>query len=525
MRARTQPPEADDAPQIADDGSSAAADALAEESKQLVVGGATVVVATLLAQALSMGLTLWIARLLGPDDYGLIALAFSVLIPLAAVASLGLSPTLIRFIPVHLGNNDNAKVAGVIASSLLMSSVASITIMLLTMLLAGPLSNIVFSEPRLVPVLRVMALTLPLMVLSGNALAATRGSKVMTFDAIVQVTSPLFRLIGWVVGLLLVTNLLWAAVGATVFQWLMAAILSLGFAWWVFRGYFGDGIQWSFRTLWVYSAPLILSSLMYTLAPRMDRLVLGVVGDTTVVGIYSLAASFMVILKLAHSSIVKTFLPVAADAYNRVSHERARSLYVNVTRWDTRLTFALVVTSMLFAQELLVILGEEYAPALLPFMILSASVYIATLVGPAGAFFQMTNRQRVEATNAIAFFVISPAIQLLFAQWLGWIGVAVGVLVVAILLAVVQVFELKKLYGFHPFQPRYGLYVLLTLAAVVVCGVIGLQQTLAARIATFAIVALSFVGYIYFTREPGDIYLYNLVTDRLFRRKEQAVPE
>lgn len=500
----------------------AGAGLLANESRQLAKGGATVVTATLLAQALSMAATLWIARRLGAGDYGLLSLAMSLVVPLAALASLGLGKTLLRFLPVHIGNKDDARVAGVISSSLLMAGAASIAVALITIALAEPIANVVFSEPRLTPVLRVLALAIPLIVLTENALAATRGSKVMLFDAIVQVAGPLFRLVAWAAGLLVVANLLWAAVDATLVQWLLSAALALGFVYWLYRSYFGRGIVWSFRELWIYSAPLILSTLMYTLAPRLDRLVLGVVGDTNAVGVYSLAASLVVVLNLIHASIVKTFLPVVADAHNRVSAERARSLYIAVTRWDTRLTFAIAATSILLAPEILWLLGESYAEALLPFIILAIAVFVGTIPGPTGAFLQMTNHQRVEAGNALAFFVLSPIIQFTLAQWLGWIGVAVGVLVVAILLNVVQVVEIYRIYGFQPIRQDHLVFVLLACAAIIVCAFAAARQDLAVRLGLLVLLAAGFALFLYVSRTPSDTYLFGLVTERLRRGSKET---
>lgn len=494
---------------------------LADESRQLATGGATVVVATLVAQALSMVVTLWIARRLGPDDYGLLSLATSLILPLSAVASLGLGRTLVRFLPVHIGNKDDAQVAGVISSSLVMTTAASMLVALVTILLAEPIAEVVFSDPRLTPVLRVMALSVPLIVLTNNALAATRGSKVMVFDAIVQIAGPIFKTVAWAVGLLVVANLLWAAVGATLVQWLLSAILAVGFAYWLYKGYFGKGIDWSFKPLWIYSYPLILSTLMYTLAPRMDRLVLGVVADTRSVGIYSLAASLVVILNLAHASVVKTFLPIVADAHNRVSPERAQSLYIFVTRWDSRLTFAIVAASILIAPEMLAVLGPSYAEALVPFIILALGVYISTIPGPTGAFLQMTNHQRVDAANAVAFFVISPLIQFGLALWLGWIGVAVGVLVVAIVLNVVQTVEIYQIYHFHPFQQGHLLFSILSMAILIVCALAGVRQDLIVRLALFALVAVGFLAYLYIDRSPDDALFMETIRDRLGRRRHK----
>lgn len=486
---------------------------LASESKDIAKGGAIVVLGTLFAQVLGMAATLWIARVLGPDQYGLLSLASSVLLPLASLAVLGLPNTLVRFIPVHIGNKEDEELAGVLSSAFVMATVASLLITAGVVVLAPLISNVIFSEPRLTPVLRVLSLSIPLMVAANLATAATRGTRVMHFSAIVQVAGPLFRILAWGAGLLLLTNLLDAAIIATLLQSLFPALLALIFAYWIFRGYFGNGIRWSFRPLWVYSAPLILSTLMYSIAPRVDRLVLGMVSDTRAVGVYSVAVSLIFILTLVHGSVVKTFSPVVADAYNRVSVERAKKLYIAVTRWDARLTYVAVVGALLIAPEILGVLGESYAEAQLPFVILAVAVYVGTIPGPTGALLQMTNRQRVEAANAIIFLVLSPVVQLALAAWLGWIGVAVGVLVMAVVLNVIQVVEIRHFYSFDPFKQDHLLFTILSAGLVLLSALASLQQDLPVRIALLGLIAGSFSAFVYLTRTPDDASLFRMIIE------------
>lgn len=204
-------------------------------------------------------------------------------------------------------------------------------------------------------------------------------------------------------------------------------------------------------------------------------------------------------------------MPVVADAHNRVSTERAQMLYVAVTRWDSRLTFIGVAFAILLAQELLGILGERYSEALLPFVILAVSVFIGTLPGPTGAYLQMTNRQRVEAINATVFFILAPAVQIALALWLGWIGVAIGVLVMAVVINLVQIAEIYHLYGFHPFQRDHLLFTGLAIGIVAICGVVGVNLALVQRLLVLTAVFAGFLIFVYLFRTSSDEFLLNTV--------------
>jgi O-antigen/teichoic acid export membrane protein len=250
---------------------------------------------------------------------------------------------------------------------------------------------------------------------------------------------------------------------------------------------------------------------MYALSPRIDRLLLGVVADVRTVGVYSAAASLIMILKLIHSSITMTFSPIVADAYNRVSVNRAKRLYVMVTRWDARLTFLVVLVSVMLANELLWLFGNQYSEALAPFLILSISVFITTIPGPTGAFLQMTNRQRIDALNALLFFIISPLLQILFVQLLGWIGVAFGVLAAAIIINAIQVGEIKYYYQFHPFRKDHLIFSIAASVVLVLGAIISLEYALPFRLLSLGAILVGFFVFLYHQRTPNDEMLLKMM--------------
>jgi O-antigen/teichoic acid export membrane protein len=123
----------------------------------------------------------------------------------------------------------------------------------------------------------------------------------------------------------------------------------------------------------------------------------------------------------------------------------------------------------------------------------------------------MTNRQRVDAANALLFFIISPLIQLLFARWLGWIGVAIGVLATVVIINSLQVIEIRHFYRFHPFQRDHLIFTIGSIVIVVLAAFISQGFDLPFRIAILGGVLVGFLIYVYIQRTPNDIMFFEML--------------
>ena len=483
----------------------------------VVRGGSIVLASTLMAQALTLLSTIWVARVLGPSNYGMLSLTMSVVFPLVALATAGLGVAVVRFIPEYLGRGERSRVGAILFSSMTLVVGISTVVTAILWGLAPILANRVFQDPILVSALRIGSIGIPAIATVQVAAAATRGLKTMRYDAIIRLIRPVLHLVSFGVLLWVSVKLLAAGLIATAISWWLTAFVSLFLCGYAFKRFPLVRSGYVFRMLIVYSAPLLLSNLMYAISPRIDRLVLGVVADATAIGLYSAAANVIVILKLLHVSLVKVFSPMVSDMYNRGSRTRAQRLYLAVTKWDTLLTFCAVASALLLAQEILLLFGDRYVEALIPFTVLAAGVYMGTVVGPSGAFLRMTNRQGLDAINAVVFLVVSPVLQFAFAYWLGWTGVAFGVVASAFVLNLVQVVEIRRSYGFQPFQGIYVRLVILTAVAILISGVVGLNSELPIRVLTLIAVLSIVLAYAYANLAPEEEAMLDLLASRTKR--------
>ena len=118
----------------------------------------------------------------------------------------------------------------------------------------------------------------------------------------------------------------------------------------------------------------------------------------------------------------------------------------------------------------------------------------------------VTDRQNIEALNALLTLVISIVCQIILGRWFGMIGIALGVLAATVFLNVIQAAEIWWFYGFQPFQNGHSAFSLLSLAYLALVIYAVLQIPFWGRLLVLGFVLASFSGFIYFFRR-NDIRL------------------
>ncbi len=480
-----------------------------EAASAVATNGAIALLGTLLAQGFSVVTTLWIARTLGADAYGVFVLAQSIINIALPLVALGLPTTVIRFLPVHIAKQQMTMVKGILYSSTIISGITGVVGALVVFYAAPIIAMQIFREPRLIMPLRYLAPLILFISLAELFKAILRSLKVTKYDATINVLRPTIQLGGW--SILLNTTI--SHLNAATFSYMLGNIAGL-FAGAVyinqnFRKVFVEKTEWCFSLLIRYSLPIISSSFLYAIAPRIDRFMLGTQVDSQAVGVYSVAASLAIYVNFFHSSIVTAFTPMIADTFHRVSVEEAKGLYIKVTEWDAQLTLSIVFTLILFGQDILGFIGNEFSNAFFPLALLSISMYISTLTGPSGPFLTMTNHQKIEALNALFMVVITVIFQFLLGWQWGMIGVAVGFLLSAVLLNIIQIIEIVWLYNFSPFSFPYLVFcVVSTLGLGAVTYMAG-QAALDIRILAFSIISALYLIYMYIRYRIEFWNIYN----------------
>lgn len=324
-------------------------------------------------------------RLLSPYEFGLLNLALPLQFFVVVLASSGIAPSLAKFIAEENARGELRRRDEYAASSLLYYTLFG-AVLGGAFFAAAPLLGEVFSEPELVPTIRISALALPF----GFAFAAVSG----VLQGLGRFGTLSFLLTGQQVLRILIALLLILLVSATAKGAILGSTLGFALAslsaYLLLRGSISMARRSfeAFRRVLAFSIPVSVTSVAAFALAYVDILLLGVFQPPQEVGIYS-AASPTSRLGLAFASaLTAVLLPRVASlkAGNSTSEIRA-----NVKRSYAMLLpllGAITVVALVFAEPIIVLLfGSAYAEAANPFRILSVgSLFYGMFTVNSGVF-------------------------------------------------------------------------------------------------------------------------------------------
>lgn len=238
------------------------------------LGGARVA-----SNLLGAGAILVLARLLTPEDFGIVAIATAILTVVQSCTELSLNNALIQKDEVERSHIDTAWT---------MALIRSIIICLFFAIAAWPLS-LVYSNAEMVPVFIVSGVTGAMIGLQNPHIWLA--TKKMSFKslALVQFSQKAVG-IALAIILALILKSYWAIIAGNAFGAVAAAALS-----YVLVPY---RPRWSLRhvkEIWAFSGWMFFNQLFETLNWRIDQLIIGLVVPKAELGVYAVADNFAVI--------------------------------------------------------------------------------------------------------------------------------------------------------------------------------------------------------------------------------------
>ena len=364
-----------------------------------------------LAQGLRWGATLLLARLLSPADYGLVGYATVYLGLVALVNELGLSAAIVQ--QRNLTKEQIAKLGGV--SALLGVAFFGLTIVL------APLVAGFFNEPRVEPVVVALASTFIL-----------RGFQVLPRALMTRELS--FRQLAWIDGfeaavlagstlvLALMGHGYWALVIGSIIGTAVATVLV-----WLWRPH---RISWpsDFATISdavSYGAHVAASRVTWYVYSNADFAIVGRMLGTVALGAYTFGWT---IANIPVEKVSAVLSRVTTGVFASSQHDESaiRRYLLSLTEGLSVITFPIAAGLALVAREfVLVVLGDQWEPAIIPMAILVAYSGFRSITVLFGQVLVATGRARRNMHFSIIAAIVLPVLFAIGAQW-GTAGVALG---------------------------------------------------------------------------------------------------
>jgi O-antigen/teichoic acid export membrane protein len=375
------------------------------------------------SHVLGLAALLVLARLLDPSDFGVAALALSLLSPLLLVHSGGMGQAL-----VHRTDLDEPTRA----SAFLVSLLSSLALFAAAFVLA-PLAADLFRTPELAGVLRVMALTLPLRALAmlpGTALErqidfrGRAGAELTGATARVAV-SVVLAAAGYGVWALALGQV-GAAAAQTLASWILVPR----------RPRLRLANRAAARGLLRYGLPVSGANVASVVSGIADNLIVGRILGAGALGVYAVAFRLASVPAVVVSQVLRTAMFTVLCRV-RDDLRAARETYLaNVGR--IALLSAPVAVVLIVAAEPIVrtLLGERWLAAVTPLRILAGWGLVKAITATSGEVLKAFGKTGLTLSLATLEAALLVPLVIVGTLWLELPGAALGMLAAAVLAGV-----------------------------------------------------------------------------------------
>ena len=378
--------------------------------KALVLHSGQVLFVRILGAALGFVFQVYLARLLGAQGAGVIAIALTSLIVGSVIARVGSDVLALRTAATLVERQEWARladfekrIAGVVGSIALILAGAGAWL--------GPaLSEAVFSDPALEGPWMIIALALPpysLIVLYGELM---KGAQRHKLAAVFQGAAiPFASILGLVVFLPEQPAPITAAKIYACAVWIVAVVQLVCWRMTVVQlrrmlpersgsGRITLSTEPVYRTLLpLYGASLAAITMAWT-----DLLLLGVWRSASEVGLYNAATRMAMLTGFVLMAVNSIVAPRFAAAQTRGSERDMMQTARQAALLCTGATLPAILIFALVGDKLLSLFGAEFTGAYLALVVLSLGQLANAVTGPVGYLLNMTGHHRIEALISIA---------------------------------------------------------------------------------------------------------------------------
>ena len=425
--------------------------------RRIFSGALIILIGTFISKLLSYGYRVIVGRI-GTEQYGLLSLGLAISGSLIVISTLGLNIGVQRYVSYYKGKMDNARIKGVITSSLKILLPLSLFFGALLFALSNFVSVRFFHNEGLSLILKILAVSIPLTVLGDvflNTIRAFQKVKYEVFTKNIGESSIKFILT------FIFVYLGFGVVGASI-----AYVIAVFFTFLLSLIFVEKKIFPIFRTkvisiksnkeLVMYSIPLVLNTFVFLVILWTDTIMLGYFKNASDVGIYNAALPTAQLMLVIPNALVVLFLPILSELYAQEKTHMFSSLYKTITKWIFGINLALLIIFVAFSREILTVLfGKEYSAGSGILVLVSICYFVFYL-------FLTSNRilLALEKTKSVFYITLIGAVSnfvfnLVLIPTYGIMGAAIGTGASLIIMAIILLVYTKKITNVTPFKKNY----------------------------------------------------------------------
>ncbi|WP_081606176.1 flippase [Haloferax volcanii] len=423
---------------------------LGDSLAQLVRGAGIVFVGTVTGKVLALLGQIFVVRSLPPDEFGTIALAFTIVSVASGILVVGAPQGITRLLA---SSRETKEQIDYLRSGLLISLASGVIGMCAIYVFRDEIQRFTGTS-GISGLLAIFSIYVVLSPISRVILGGLRGFKRSTANVFAKNIVGQLGAFLFLIGLLAVGN---AYLGLIIY-WVSIPLLT------IIAGIYllNQSIRISdlprdlptsprIKNFLSYSWPLALSGSFVLLMSQLDVIMIGLFLSANDVGQYRSIQPLKEVVLFFLTSITFLYLPIATEYFTNGNLSGLNKLYTTSTKWVVTATFPIVLTCVLFPEDIIrTLFSESYLPASTAFVILIVGMFSRVVVGPNGATIQAINESQVEMYASVAGGVSNLILNILLIPRIGIEGAAFATAVGFLTYNLVELIVIYRKTGLVP---------------------------------------------------------------------------
>ena len=399
--------------------------------------------------------TIFVARLLGSDLYGLYGIALVTPTLIGVFRDWGINYAMVRCTAQYLSEDRASEVRSILVSGIIFEVVLGMALSTVSFALSGYLAVNVFHRPEITSLIQIASISILASGLINAATAAFTGIEKMELNSLMLIFQSIIKTAIMIALVVLGFGTSGAVLGYTVAM-LIAGLIGVALVWTQYRhlpelGDFSFEIKAYVKSMLSYGAPLSVSVIISGFMAQYFAFLLPIfyVTDNTTIGNYGIASTFVVLIGFFATPITTMLFP----AFSKLDAQKDKGTLQNVFQYSVKYATLLVVpiaalVMCLAEPAVSALFGQTYALAPLFLALLSLNYFF-----PAFGTLSISNfiSSQGKTTFILYLTLISAAIGLplgyILIMHFGVLGLIVTSLVTGIVTTIIPLIWVRKNYA------------------------------------------------------------------------------
>ena len=308
-------------------------------------GGFNVLWGLVISTIISSVGTIFLARLLGSDEYGLYTIALTAPNLILIFRDWGMNSAMVKFTAQYRAEGRADEVRSIFLSGLILEIALGLVFSLISFAFSDFLATSIFSRPLLAPLIQIVSFTILIGGIINAATAAFTGMEKMAYNSIMIICQSIIKTFLIILLVILGFGTSGAVVGFTVSA-LIAGLIGIALMSIIYKALpkpislkleIGEYIKIMLK----YGVPLSLANIITGFLTQFYVFLLPIhyVTDNTMIGNYGIALSFVVLIGFFATPIITILFP----AFSKLSPKKDAETLKNVYRFSIKYASLLVV--------------------------------------------------------------------------------------------------------------------------------------------------------------------------------------